>query len=68
MEISNILNDFNDLSNNFRPPGNDIQASIDLLNDELAARSPTTDHVEFFNITQTYGGFEAITDDVEQDL
>ncbi|RVW78958.1 Serine/threonine-protein phosphatase 2A 65 kDa regulatory subunit A beta isoform [Vitis vinifera] len=28
------------------PPGNDIQAFIDLLNDELAARSPTTDHVE----------------------
>ncbi|RVX11211.1 Serine/threonine-protein phosphatase 2A 65 kDa regulatory subunit A beta isoform [Vitis vinifera] len=29
-----------------KPPGNDIQAFIDLLNDELAARSPTTDHVE----------------------
>ncbi|WJZ81282.1 hypothetical protein VitviT2T_001131 [Vitis vinifera] len=28
------------------PPGNDIQAFIDLLNDELAAGSPTTDHVE----------------------
>ena len=37
MEISNILNDFNDLSNDFRPPGNDIQAFIDLLNVELAA-------------------------------
>ena len=46
MEISNILNEFNDLSNDFRPPGNDMQAFIDLLNDELAARSPTTDHVE----------------------
>ncbi|RVX08358.1 Serine/threonine-protein phosphatase 2A 65 kDa regulatory subunit A gamma isoform [Vitis vinifera] len=28
------------------PPGNDIQAFIDFLNDELVARSPTTDHVE----------------------
>ncbi|RVW95308.1 Serine/threonine-protein phosphatase 2A 65 kDa regulatory subunit A beta isoform [Vitis vinifera] len=28
------------------PPGNDIQAFIDLLKDELAAGSPTTDHVE----------------------
>ena len=35
MEISNILNDFNDLSNDFRPPDNDIQAFIDLLNDWL---------------------------------
>ena len=66
MEISNILNDFNDLSNDFRPLGNDIQAFIDLLNDELAARSPTADHVESFNTTQTYGGFEAATDDIEQ--
>lgn len=40
-EISNILNDFVDSSNGFRPPGNDIQAFIDLLNDVLAARSPT---------------------------
>ena len=62
MEISNILNNFND----FRPLGNDIQAFIDLLNDELAARSPTADHVESFNTTQTYGGFEAATDDIEQ--
>ena len=30
-----------DSSNGFRPPGNDIQAFIDLLNDVLAARSPT---------------------------
>ena len=66
MEISNILNDFNDLSNDFRPLDNDIQAFIDLLNDELAARSPTADHVESFNTTQTYGGFEAVTDDTEQ--
>ncbi|KAJ9691499.1 hypothetical protein PVL29_013626 [Vitis rotundifolia] len=40
-EISNILNDFVDSSNGFRPPGNDIQAFIDLLDDVLAARSPT---------------------------
>ena len=118
-----------DSSNGFRPPGNDVQAFIDLLNDVLAARSPTgayisagasvtfidvglfrsltrtlqaldldhvdlpkavtglikalevvtkehvhsansntTDHVESFNTTQTYGGFEAATDDMEQDL
>ena len=33
-----------------------------------SACSNAADHVESLNTTQTYGGFEAITDDMEQDL
>ncbi|XP_043711874.1 E3 ubiquitin-protein ligase UPL2-like [Telopea speciosissima] len=40
-EISHVLNDFVDSSNGFRPPDGNIHAFIDLLNDVLAARSPT---------------------------
>ncbi|KAF8411336.1 hypothetical protein HHK36_003883 [Tetracentron sinense] len=40
-EMSNVFNDFVDSSNGFRPPDNKIHAFIDLLNDVLAARSPT---------------------------
>ncbi|KAK6940269.1 E3 ubiquitin ligase, domain of unknown function DUF908 [Dillenia turbinata] len=40
-DISNVLNEFVDSSRGVKQPGNDIQAFIDLLNDVLAARSPT---------------------------
>ncbi|XP_042508612.1 E3 ubiquitin-protein ligase UPL2-like [Macadamia integrifolia] len=40
-DISHVLNDFVDSSNGFRPPDGSIHAFIDLLNDVLAARSPT---------------------------
>ncbi|KAL2505911.1 E3 ubiquitin-protein ligase UPL1 [Abeliophyllum distichum] len=40
-EINNAFNDFVDSSNGFRAPGVDIQALGGLLNDVLAARSPT---------------------------
>lgn len=40
-EISYVFNDFVDSSKGFRSPGIDIQAFIDLLNDVLAARTPT---------------------------
>ncbi|KAJ4930463.1 hypothetical protein NE237_014317 [Protea cynaroides] len=40
-EISHVLNDFVDSSAGFRPPDGNIHAFIDLLNDVLAARSPT---------------------------
>ncbi|KAK6938058.1 Ubiquitin-associated domain, partial [Dillenia turbinata] len=39
--ISNVFNEFVDSSSRVRQPGNDVQAFIDLLNDVLAARSPT---------------------------
>uniref|UniRef100_A0A5B6ZFI1 HECT-type E3 ubiquitin transferase n=1 Tax=Davidia involucrata TaxID=16924 RepID=A0A5B6ZFI1_DAVIN len=45
MEISNVFNNFVDSSKGFRPPGSDIQALIDLLNDVLAARSPTGSYI-----------------------
>ncbi|XP_024977054.1 E3 ubiquitin-protein ligase UPL2-like isoform X1 [Cynara cardunculus var. scolymus] len=41
MEINSVFNDFVDSSKVHRPPGNDIQAFVDLLSDVLAARSPT---------------------------
>ncbi|XAR48483.1 Ubiquitin--protein ligase [Bertholletia excelsa] len=41
VEISNVFNDFVDSSSGFRPPGSDIPALIDLLNDVVAARTPT---------------------------
>ncbi|CAK9186569.1 unnamed protein product [Ilex paraguariensis] len=44
-EISYILNDFADSSEGFRPPGSDIQAFIDLLNDVMTARSPTGSNI-----------------------
>ncbi|KAK9270546.1 hypothetical protein L1049_026127 [Liquidambar formosana] len=44
-EISYIFSDFVESSNGFRPPGSDIQAFIDLLNDVLAARSPTGSYI-----------------------
>ncbi|KAL5559936.1 hypothetical protein UlMin_036147 [Ulmus minor] len=40
-DISYIFNDFVDSCNGFRPPSNEIQAFIDLLNDVLVARTPT---------------------------
>ncbi|KAH7567631.1 hypothetical protein JRO89_XS07G0108400 [Xanthoceras sorbifolium] len=40
-DISCIFNDFVDSCNGFRPAGDDIQTYIDLLNDILAARTPT---------------------------
>ncbi|XP_057973292.1 E3 ubiquitin-protein ligase UPL2-like [Malania oleifera] len=40
-DISNVFNDFVDLPSGFKAPGSDIQAFIDLLNDILAARSPS---------------------------
>ena len=45
MEISYIYNDFVDLGNGFRPTNSDIQAFIDLLNDVLAARTPTGSYI-----------------------
>ncbi|KAI3465189.1 hypothetical protein Pfo_021852 [Paulownia fortunei] len=44
-EISNVFNDFVDSFNGFRVPRVDIQALIDLLNDVLAARSPTGSYI-----------------------
>ncbi|KAI3760741.1 hypothetical protein L1987_51140 [Smallanthus sonchifolius] len=41
VEINNAFTDFIDSSKVHRPPGNDIQAFVDLLGDVLAARSPT---------------------------
>ncbi|XP_071715402.1 E3 ubiquitin-protein ligase UPL1-like [Rutidosis leptorrhynchoides] len=40
-EINNAFTDFVDNSEVNRPPGNDIQAFVDLLGDVMAARSPT---------------------------
>ncbi|KAG8632786.1 E3 ubiquitin-protein ligase UPL2 isoform X2 [Manihot esculenta] len=44
-EISYILNDFVDSCNGSRPPTNDIHTNIDLLNDVLAARTPTGSYI-----------------------
>ncbi|CAI9266412.1 unnamed protein product [Lactuca saligna] len=41
IEINNAFSDFVDSCKVHRPPGNDIQAFVDLLGDVLAARSPT---------------------------
>ncbi|PSS17338.1 E3 ubiquitin-protein like [Actinidia chinensis var. chinensis] len=45
VEISNVFNDFVDSSTGFRPPGNDIPALVDLLNDVVAARTPTGSYI-----------------------
>ncbi|XP_059637615.1 E3 ubiquitin-protein ligase UPL2-like [Cornus florida] len=45
MEINNVFNNFVDSSKGFRPPGSDIQALVDLLNDVVAARSPTGSYI-----------------------
>ncbi|PON85715.1 Coatomer beta subunit [Trema orientale] len=44
-EISYIFTEFVDSGNGFRPANNEIQAFIDLLNDVLAARSPTGSYI-----------------------
>ncbi|GKF47423.1 hypothetical protein Tco_0137225, partial [Tanacetum coccineum] len=41
IEVSNAFSDFSDNCKVQRSPGNDIQAFVDLLDDVLAARSPT---------------------------
>ncbi|GLU16061.1 hypothetical protein SLE2022_325110 [Rubroshorea leprosula] len=40
-EISYVLNEFVESADCYRPPGNDMQAFVDLLNDILIARGPT---------------------------
>ncbi|XP_028066908.1 E3 ubiquitin-protein ligase UPL2-like isoform X3 [Camellia sinensis] len=45
VEISNMFNDFVDSSIGFRAPGTDIPALIDLLNDVVAARTPTGSYI-----------------------
>ncbi|XP_061371769.1 E3 ubiquitin-protein ligase UPL1-like [Gastrolobium bilobum] len=40
-EISHIINEFVDSCNGLKPPGNEIQVFVDLLNDVLAARTPS---------------------------
>ncbi|GFS44094.1 similar to LOW protein: E3 ubiquitin ligase-like protein [Actinidia rufa] len=45
VEIRNVFNDFVDSSTGFRPPGNDIPALVDLLNDVVAARTPTGSYI-----------------------
>ncbi|KAM1225513.1 hypothetical protein ACFX13_044968 [Malus domestica] len=44
-EISLIFNDFVESCNGCRPPNNEIQAFCDLLNDVLAARTPTGSYI-----------------------
>ncbi|KAK4489970.1 hypothetical protein RD792_000624 [Penstemon davidsonii] len=44
-EISHVFNDFIDSFDGFRAPRVDIRALIDLLNDVLAARSPTGSYI-----------------------
>ncbi|KAK9109074.1 hypothetical protein Sjap_017134 [Stephania japonica] len=44
-EINNVFDDFVDSSDGFRPPNSNIHAFVDLLNDILAARSPTGSYV-----------------------
>lgn len=44
-EISAVFNDFIESCKGFRAPGIEIQAFIDLLNDVLAARSPTGSYI-----------------------
>ncbi|KAH7524790.1 hypothetical protein FEM48_Zijuj06G0156500 [Ziziphus jujuba var. spinosa] len=44
-EISYIFNAFVDSCNGLRPPNNEIQSFIDLLNDVLAARTPTGTYI-----------------------
>ncbi|KAE9458821.1 hypothetical protein C3L33_09258, partial [Rhododendron williamsianum] len=45
LEITNVFNDFIDSSTGFRPPGNDIPSLVDLLNDVVAARTPTGSYI-----------------------
>ncbi|KAH6837954.1 hypothetical protein C2S53_000423 [Perilla frutescens var. hirtella] len=44
-EINNVFNEFVDCYNGFRVPRPDIQALIDLLNDVLAARTPSGSYI-----------------------
>ncbi|CAK7347286.1 unnamed protein product [Dovyalis caffra] len=44
-EISDIFCDFVDSCAGFRPPTNDMQTYIDLINDVLAARTPTGSYI-----------------------
>jgi len=44
-EINNIFNDFFDSCNGFSPPGNNIPAFVDLLNDVLGGRTPTGSYI-----------------------
>lgn len=44
-EISNVFNEFVDSSDGFRPPSSQVHAFIDLLNEILAARSPTGSYI-----------------------
>lgn len=44
-EINNIFNDFVDSCNGFSPPGNNIPAFVDLLNDVLGGRTPTGSYI-----------------------
>ncbi|CDP00938.1 unnamed protein product [Coffea canephora] len=45
VEISYVFNDFSHSAKGFRAPDVDIQAFIDLLNDVLAARTPTGSYI-----------------------
>ncbi|CAK8568158.1 unnamed protein product [Lathyrus sativus] len=40
-EISHVINEFVDSCTGVKPPGNEIQVFVDLLNDVLAARTPS---------------------------
>ncbi|KAG7971958.1 hypothetical protein I3843_07G160500 [Carya illinoinensis] len=44
-EINCIFNDFANSCNGFSPPGNNIPAFVDLLNDVLGARTPTGSYI-----------------------
>ena len=45
LEVNNVFNDFVDSSTGFRHPGSGIPALIDLLNDIVAARTPTGSYI-----------------------
>ncbi|GFZ10082.1 LOW protein: E3 ubiquitin ligase-like protein [Actinidia rufa] len=45
LEVNNVFNDFFDSSTGFRHPGSGIPALIDLLNDIVAARTPTGSYI-----------------------
>jgi E3 ubiquitin-protein ligase HUWE1 len=45
VEMSNVFNEFVDSSKGLRSPESNIQAFVDLLNDVLAARSPTGSYI-----------------------
>ncbi|CAL5383970.1 unnamed protein product [Camellia sinensis] len=45
MEVNNVFNEFVDSCTGFRPPGSDIPALIDLINDVVAARTPTGSYI-----------------------